>query len=126
MLAFAALALTVPSQARADVLVSNIGQGHVSSNIIGSQAQEFTTGDNEAGYTLSSIELHISDGDEPNPDFPTVSLFSGSVSGTLVDTLTAPSGALGIRGNYTFTASQGISLEKDTSYWVAASGGNGS
>ena len=103
-------------------LVSNVGQAvnlTTSASLGSSRNQEFTTGNNDAGYTLSSIELHLSSGSTATPvSIPTVTLYSGSASGTLVATLPPQSGTVQARRNVTFTASEGISLAKETSYWV--------
>ena len=80
-------------------------------------AQEFETGDNETGYTLSSIDLNLT----AHSQLPMVKVFSGSATGTEVAALTVPSLESG-RSNYTYTAPMGITLAKETSYWVVAEG----
>ena len=105
-------------------LVSNIGQFGAGFHLFPSLdlAQEFTTGTNEDGYTLSSIELLLSvTGDT---DFPTVKLFSGSATGTAVAALTPPATAVpDVRTAYTYTTLAGAPLAKETNYWVVAEGG---
>ena len=111
------------------VLVSNIGQTVITQNdnagelTILDAAQEFTTGSNETGYTLSSIDLELTVASTSN--FPVVKLFSGSANGTEVATLTAPTNASTGKTTYTFTAPTAITLEGGTSYWVMAETGGG-
>ena len=111
------------------VLVSNIGQTVITENdnsgelAILDAAQEFTTGSNETGYTLSSIDLELTVASTSN--FPVVKLFSGSANGTEVATLTAPTNASTGKTTYTFTVPTAITLEGDTSYWVMAETGGG-
>ena len=111
------------------VLVSNIGQTVITQNdnagelLILDAAQEFTTGSNETGYTLSSIDLELTVASTSN--FPAVKLFSTSATGTEVATLTAPTNASTGKTTYTFTAPTAITLEGDTSYWVMAETGGG-
>ena len=92
MLALFALACGPP--ARAEVLVSNIGQnGDAWSPLINAiggnlsplnHAQGFTTGNNDAGYTLTSIDIYFHNTTDGTT--PTVTLHEGSPTGTLVDT----------------------------------------
>ena len=109
------------------VLVSNIGQTEITENddagelSVVDAAQKFTTGSNETGYTLSSIDLELTVASTSN--FPVVKLFSGSANGTEVATLTAPTNASTGKTTYTFTAPTAITLEGDTSYWVMAETG---
>ena len=109
------------------VLVSNIGQTVITENddagelAILDVAQEFTTGSNETGYTLSSIDLELTVASTSN--FPVVKLFSGSANGTEVATLTAPTNASTGKTTYTFTVPTAITLEGGTSYWVMAETG---
>ena len=111
------------------VLVSNIGQTEIPQNdnagelLILDSAQEFTTGSNETGYTLSSIDLELTVASTSN--FPVVKLFSGSANGTEVATLTAPTNASTGKTTYTFTVPTAITLEGGTSYWVMAETGGG-
>ena len=111
------------------VLVSNIGQTEITENndvgyfSAADVAQEFTTGSNETGYTLSSIDLELTVASASN--FPVVKLFSGSANGTEVATLTAPTNASTGKTTYTFTTPAAITLEGDTSYWVMAETGGG-
>ena len=111
------------------VLVSNIGQTVITENDNSGElaaldaAQEFTTGSNETGYNLSSIDLELTVASTSN--FPVVKLFSDSANGTEVATLTAPTNASTGKTTYTFTVPTAITLEGDTSYWVMAETGGG-
>ena len=110
-------------------LVSNLGQTTGGRNLLSTTydvAQEFTTGHNGAGYTLSSIEVRLNDIGPVNTNYPTVKVFSGSANGTRVATLRAPStdAANGHR-NYTYTAPANVTLAGGTSYWVVYEGSSG-
>ena len=75
------------------VLVSNLGQTMATTS--GSEhglAQGFSTGANTAGYTLTSIEILLGIPTGPS-QFPTVTLHSGSPTGSEVADFTAPSSA---------------------------------
>ena len=107
------------------VLVSNVGQTTLNPQGFGDNdyAQQFTTGANAAGYTLTSIELklHGSSGDST----PTVKLFRGSANGTEVSTFTGPATLGSGTENYTFTPSSTVNLLTSTTYWVVAEGTSG-
>ena len=111
--------------ASSSVLVSNIGQYEKGGSPTDSSfahhdfAQEFTTGTHVTGYTLKSVVLHL---DVDNGSMPTVKVFSGSATGTEVDTLTAPSNPANGEGNVSFTASSGVTLTANTKYWIVAEG----
>ena len=119
------LLLLTPTGAHAQtsqVLVSNFGQGGATTS--GSEhglAQGFRTGDNTAGYTLTSIELLLGVQTGASP-FPTVTLHSGSPTGSEVADFTAPSSATGA-AVYTFIPTTTVTLEMNTDYWVVATGG---
>ncbi len=105
------------------LLVSNVGQTQFAWNNFSTHdiAQEFTTGANADGYTLSSIELRINTGAATTAT-PTVKIFSTSATGTLVATLSGPSSLdASSTKRYTFTAS-GVTLSASTTYWVVAEG----
>ena len=111
------------------ILVSNIGQTEITENedagvlAVLDAAQKFTTGSNETGYTLSSIDLELTVASTSN--FPVMKLFSGSANGTEVATLTSPTNASTGKTTYTFTVPTAITLEGGTSYWVMAETGAG-
>ena len=108
----------------ATALVGNLSQEHVLilNSAFWDMAQQFRTGSDEDGYTLSSVQLRLNV--QSVSDFPTVKLFSGSANGTEVATLTAPTSAVtNIVTNYTYTAPGGTRLANDTDYWVLVEGG---
>ena len=102
------------------VLVSNLGQTFqtASGYLIGG-AQGFSTGTNAAGYTLTSVELRLAAG-----QVPTVNLHRGSPAGTKVADFTGPSSAAGRADfvDYTFTPTTTVTLDRNTDYWVVATG----
>ena len=109
----------------ATALVGNLSQEHVLilNSAFWDMAQQFRTGSDEDGYTLSSVQLRLNV--QSVSDFPTVKLFSGSANGTEVATLTAPTSAVtNIVTNYTYTAPAGTRLANDTDYWVLVEGGS--
>ena len=114
----ACLALAVP--ARADVLVSNLGQASGGGGPVGSydKAQAFTTGADTFGYTVTSVELVISQA-EPNSVY-TVSIWSSNATGrpnSLLGTLTNPASLT--NGANTFAAAgSGIDMSASTTYLV--------
>ena len=98
-------------------LVSNLDQpdsdqAGISNNI----AQEFTTGSNEGGYILSSVDVVSADseGDEFTASVCTAT--SGDVPSSTCTDLTSPDSFA--RGTLTFTALGNIVLAKDTDYFV--------
>ena len=106
-------------------LVSNLAQTTSSSAgsfDIDDLAQQFTTGSNDTGYTLSSIQLELLI--RSLATAPTVKIFSGSANGTEVATLRTPTILFSGKHTYTYGAPTGIMLAKDTSYWVVGEGGN--
>ena len=124
--AFAAL-LTLPLQAEAQktTFVSNTGQstdpdvrevgphGHLWQL----QAQQFSTGDNEGGYTLSAIQVRVDDfGSNSRPKVSIYTTSSGN-PGTSLYVLTNPA-TLNDDAINTFRAPANATLEKDTNYFV--------
>ena len=109
----------------ANVLVSNVGQSEFDGiDMMGTDlAQSFTTGDDDAGYTLTSIELRLVTA-TPAGASPTVKLFRGSATGTEVATLIGPTMLdAGATENYAFTPSTTVNLLTSTTYWVVGEGG---
>ena len=108
------------------VLVSNVGKGAAGAEGLATNdfAQPFTTGDNADGYTLTSIELNLGRSASSRTP-PTVTLHSGSATGTEVATFTGPAmlddGLSTIR-SYTFTPDTSVTLGTSTTYWVVAEG----
>ena len=104
-------------------LVSNIGQandGGYQSTLL-DLAQEFTTGANDTGYTLTSIDMFLwsLNGSATSP---TVTLHSGSASGTKVADFTGPSTIGPGDVSYTFIPATTVTLNASTEYWVVAKG----
>ena len=124
--------LVLPLQAQAQTvqtLVSNTGQtvsnttgfvGPLSADLW-RVAQGFTTGDSEAGYTLSSVDLYFNaiDGTEA----VTVSIYEADASGnpgSSLHVLSTP--ATVANGLNTFTALANATLDKETDYFVVMEG----
>ncbi len=110
------------------VQVSNVGQTRSGSLGLDTYegAQAFTTGDNSAGYTVTSVGLDLSSGADHTINF-TVGIWTNSNSnlpGSSLVTLTQPASlTLGVNE---FTTS-GIRLAANTTYWVVVdSNGGGS
>ena len=128
LLAFAGLlALPLQAQAQKTTFVSNTGQSTASSlrgigptfgSFFYSQAQQFSTGSNEGGYTLSAIKVQA-DSFASNSS-PKVSIYTASAGGnpgTSLYVLTNPATLNGDAIN-TFRAPANATLEKDTDYFV--------
>ena len=106
----------------ADVLVSNVGQGSGGVVVGGTSldhAQGFTTGSSADGYTLTSVELGFRNATEVTA--PTVTVHTGTPTGTTVATLTGPA-TVGT-GLATFTAPDATTLAVNTDYYVRIEGG---
>ena len=121
----ALLAFAAPAWAQTTVtLVSNIGQADGGQGALQTfdQAQEFNTGDNTGGYTLTSVEIHLAssgEGDAHVANF-TVAIWSSDMGQpmTSLGTLTHPTFPSDpATGVYEFTTS-GIDLEAETAYFV--------
>ena len=131
MALFAALAMTLlPADGRkvshaqtpsSMTLVSNTGQTPTSDRpVIGSsydRAQEFTTGTNRDGYVLTSIDIMLNAAFGGATDL-TMTLHSGSATGTKVADFDEPSSLTTGNATYTFIASAAVSLDASTSYWI--------
>ena len=126
LVTFAAL-LTLPLQAEAQktTFVSNTGQstdpdvrevgphGHLWQL----QAQQFRTGDNEGGYTLSTIQVRVDDfGSNSRPKVSIYTTSSGNPGSSLY-VLTNPA-TLNDDAINSFRAPANATLEKDTNYFV--------
>ena len=126
LVAFAAfLALPLQAEAQKTTFVSNTGQstdpdvrevgphGHLWQL----QAQQFRTGDNEGGYTLSAIQVRVDDfGSNSRPKVSIYTTSSGN-PGTSLYVLTNPA-TLNDDAINTFRAPANATLEKDTNYFV--------
>ena len=116
LLAFAA------APASADVLVSNIGQAQAQSSngsFYSTHAQEFTTGSNADGYTLTSIEMSLR-GTYTSQQIAALtaelwSASSGNPNEKVADLTTPSSLSSGIA---TFAAPNGTTLTANTNYFV--------
>ena len=109
-------------------LVSNTGQTYSSSTAFSvgtlgtpkyTHAQSFTTGDDAAGYTLSSVELDIVGSTYNTNDTARLSIYTANSNGkpaAVKYTLTNPSSVSD--GLNAFTAPTGSTLEKETEYVV--------
>ena len=104
------------------MLVSNAGQSNDESTLLSSKdiAQSFTTGTNASGYTLTSLELQL----QTAGTAPTVTLHSGSATGTKVADFTRQASVSSTAGLHTFTATGAVNLNPSTEYWVVADGGS--
>ena len=126
ILALAALLLTIrvaDAQAQAQqTLVSNLTTQQAAPSALGTSefAQGFTTGDNQDGYTLASIDAAF----PIAPANLTVKLFTGSPSApNEVTTLNNPASL--ISGINKFTAPVNTLLSPDTTYFVSFQGSAG-
>ena len=135
LLAALAVLLALPAQAQtATTLVSNTGQSFntnasslwlvgVSGALQFTQAQQFTTGDNAAGYVLSSVQIYLDNLD--STDVPQVSIYRADASGnpdSLLHTLTNPASISDDSLN-TFTGN--ANLANGTNYLVVVEGTSG-
>ena len=118
------LALAAPAHAQTSIkLVGNTGQtvAATTSDSTKDRAQAFDTGDNAAGYKLTSVKVDMTNGSlNTNFNTQTVQLFladntSGHPTGSSLGTFTNPSGVTA--GLRTFTApSGGIDLDANEGY----------
>ena len=119
-------ALGVTAPARADTLVSNLGQADRSNGLsfFFAVSQEFVTGDNPGGYTLTSVETKLYGLDAAELAKLTVSLHAAHSSAA--DSTGAPAASLGTLTHpasvpadniFEFTTS-GIALAAGTRYAV--------
>ena len=117
-----------PTAQAQTTLVSNVGRTRSGSLGLDTHegAQAFTTGDNSAGYTVTSVGLDLSSGADHTFNF-TVGIWTNSNSnlpGSSLVTLMQPASL--IQGVNEFTTS-GIELAANTTYWVVVdSSGGGS
>ena len=124
------LAFVLPTQAHAIVFVSNLEVGNTATDTeystpeSGSVAQRFTAGRNEAGYTLTSVEIgyHDGEGDRFSAKLCTVRTVGTHFDQPTTDCtdLIAPTSfpSRDSRTALTFTAPSGTTLEKGTHYTV--------
>ena len=115
-----------PTAEAQTTLVSNVGQTRSGSLGLDTYegAQAFTTGDNSAGYTVTSVGLDMSSGADRTTNF-TVGIWTNSNSnlpGSSLVTLMQPASL--ILGVNEFTTS-GIELAANTTYWVVVDSTSG-
>ena len=129
------LALPLQAEAQKTTFVSNTGQSTDPDvrevgpyfHLWQLQAQQFSTGDNEGGYTLSAIQVRVDDfGSISQPKVSIYTTSSGNPGSSLY-VLTNPA-TLNDDAINTFRAPANATLEKDTNYFVvfeeAGSGSN--
>ena len=107
-------------------LVSNIVQTSSGTTTLAvlDVVQDFTTGENDAGYTLGEIEITLQGAGTGTP--PTVTLHSVSATGPKVADFTGPSSLVtGSASNYTYVPTTTVTLSKSTIYFVVVQGGDG-
>ena len=128
----AALALAGAGAARADVLVSNIEQTFSANESAGQVAQSFTTGNNTAGYRLTSVEVKLG---SPRPGSSGNGIqvrIAPELTGNLPDlsnaasiiTLSNPA-TVSASSDNTFNAPANTTLGADTTYYVVVTSANG-
>ena len=119
------LALPLQVQAQKTTFVSNTGQSTdpdvrevgIDFHLWRLQAQQFRTGDNEGGYTLSAIQVRVDNfGSISRPKVSIYTTSSGN-PGTSLYVLTNPA-TLNDDAINTFRAPANATLEKDTNYFV--------
>ena len=111
--------------ATAVTLVSNLGKTAVDDFLLAENdfAQSFMTGGNPEGYWLSGIGVSLQTiAGHLNP--PTMTLHSGSGTGTKVADFTAPATLTVGTDDYTYTAPTSVTLSASTEYWVVVEVGS--
>ena len=124
LLGFAAL-LALPLQAQAQTvttLVSNAGQSESSVSSSDFQAQSFGTGPNAGGYTITEVQIRLSDLASGTTTIVQIREDDGSKPGDLVATLTNPA-TLTSNALNTFTAPTNTTLDASTTYWISVNEG---
>ena len=126
--AFAALlTLALQAEAQKTTFVSNTGQSTATSlrgigptgigSFFYSQAQRFSTGSNEGGYTLSAIQVQADNFESASSPRVSIYTVTSDNPGTLLYVLTNPA-TLNDNAINTFRAPANATLEKDTDYFV--------
>ena len=120
-----ALSPFAATPAAADSLVENIGESHNARGglLNNRRAQQFTTGSNAFGYTLTSID-YVAHSTITNPERIRAVVLGVAANGlpdtsNVVATLTRPSGQNIPAGIAKFTAPANTVLQPDTSYFAA-------
>ena len=121
------LALPLQAQAQKTTFVSNTGQSTATSlrgigptgigSFFYSQAQRFSTGSNEGGYTLSAIKVQADNFESASSPRVSIYTVTSDNPGTLLYVLTNPA-TLNDDAINTFRAPANATLEEDTNYFV--------
>ena len=121
------LALPLQAEAQKTTFVSNTGQSTATSlrgigptgigSFFYSQAQRFSTGSNEGGYTLSAIQVQVDNFESASSPRVSIYTVTSDNPGTLLYVLTNPA-TLNDNAINTFRAPANATLEKDTDYFV--------
>ena len=121
------LALPLQAEAQKTTFVSNTGQSTATSlrgigptgigSFFYSQAQRFSTGSNEGGYTLSAIQVQADNFESASSPRVSIYTVTSDNPGTLLYVLTNPA-TLNDNAINTFRAPANATLEKDTDYFV--------
>ena len=125
--ALVALPLQAQAQKKKTTFVSNTGQSTATSlrgigptgigSFFYSQAQRFSTGSNEGGYTLSAIQVQADNFESASSPRVSIYTVTSDNPGTLLYVLTNPA-TLNDNAINTFRAPANATLEKDTDYFV--------
>ena len=105
-------------------LVSNIGHSGTTNLALTTfdLAQPFTVGSHDAGYRLTSIDIRLNTG-TTGTTAPTLTLHSGSGTGTKVADFTGPSALdASTTKNYTFRLTTSVTLAASDEYWLVVQG----
>ena len=124
LVVFAAL-LALPPQAQAQTLttlVSNTGETLDSGSTGSIVAQNFRTGANADGYTISEVDIRLHAGSGSTSTSVSIRKNTSGEPGDLVAALTNPS-PLSRNSLNTFTAPVGTRLDASTTYWITVSEG---
>ena len=109
-------------------LISNTGQAQFGQGAFSNDhAQAFTTGNHSAGYTLTSVTLSMQKFAGAQPTYQaTINRNKSGAPDTLVGELSTPSPPQTVGfANRDFTASSGIDLEANTTYWFFINSSSG-
>ena len=124
LVAVAAL-FALPLQAQAQTLttlVSNTGETLDSGSTGSIVAQNFRTGANADGYTISEVDIRLHAGSGSTSTSVSIRKNTSGEPGDLVAALTNPS-PLSRNSLNTFTAPVGTRLDASTTYWITVSEG---
>ena len=124
LVAVAAL-FALPPQAQAQTLttlVSNTGETLDSGSTGSIVAQNFRTGANADGYTISEVDIRLHAGSGSTSTSVSIRKNTSGEPGDLVAALTNPS-PLSRNSLNTFTAPVGTRLDASTTYWITVSEG---